>query len=239
MAQDHWALVTGGARGIGGAIAGRLRADGLKVLVVDVIAPQHDAVDEAVQADLSDVQATQAALNPLGERLALTRLVNNAGIVEPALLEDTDPFSLDRVAAVNLRAPVVCLQACLPAMRREGLGRVVNISSRVALGKELRTAYAATKAGLHGMTKTWALELGKDGVTVNAIGPGPIRTELFEKVNPPGDPRTQAIIDKVPVKRVGEPEDVAEAVAFFCSDAAGFVTGQVLYVCGGMTLGSV
>ncbi|MEM1316341.1 MAG: SDR family NAD(P)-dependent oxidoreductase [Pseudomonadota bacterium] len=237
--EDHWALITGGARGIGAAIAARLREDGLKVLIADRLAPEHDAVDEAVAVDLSDVQATQAALNPLAERLMISRLVNNAGIVEPATLEETDPFSMDRVSAVNLRGPIVCLQACLPAMRRAGMGRVVNISSRVALGKELRTAYAASKAGLHGMTKTWALELGREGITVNAVGPGPIRTELFETVNPPGDPRTLAIIEGVPVKRVGEPEDVAEAVGFFCSDRAGFVTGQVLYVCGGMTIGSV
>jgi NAD(P)-dependent dehydrogenase (short-subunit alcohol dehydrogenase family) len=233
-----WALVTGGARGIGAATAKRLREEGFRVLVADRVAPEHDDLDEALELDLSDVAATRAALTPLAEARPLTRLVNNAGIVEPASVEETDPDSVERVAAVNLRAPIVCLQALLPAMKREGRGRVVNISSRVALGKELRTVYAATKAGLHGMTKTWALELGRHGITVNAVGPGPIRTELFEKVNPPGDPRTQAIIDGVPVRRLGEPADVAEAVAFLCSDRAGFVTGQVLYVCGGMTIGS-
>lgn len=238
MADEHWALVTGGARGIGAAVAKRLREDGLKVLIADLLAPTHGECDEAVTVDLSDVQATQAALRPYAERLALTRLVNNAGIVMPAPVEETDPFSLDAVAAVNLRAPVVCLQLLLPAMKRAGIGRVVNVSSRVALGKELRTAYAASKAGLHGMTKTWALELGRHGITVNAVGPGPIRTELFEKVNPPGDPRTLRIIEGVPVRRVGEPEDVAEAIAFFCGERAGFVTGQVLYVCGGMTVGA-
>ena len=234
---DH-ALVTGGSRGIGAAIARRLRADGLRVIVVDRIPPEHDDLDEMIALDLADVDAVRAALAPLAERLPLTRLVNNAGIVRPASLEDTAPADLDAVAAVNLRAPVVCLQALLPAMKREGRGRVVNVSSRVALGKELRTAYAATKAGLHGMTKTWALELGRHGVTVNAVGPGPIRTALFEAANPPDDPRTRAIVEGVPVGRLGTPEDVAEAVAFFASDAAGFVTGQVLYVCGGITIGA-
>jgi len=236
--MTHYALVTGGARGIGAAVARRLRADGFKVVIADLRPPEHDDYDEALTLDLADVAATRAALAPLAERLPLTRLVNNAGIVMPALIEDTDPASLDTISAVNLRAPIVCLQALLPAMKREGVGRVVNIASRTALGKEVRTVYSATKAGLIGMTKTWALELGGHGITVNAIGLGPIRTELFEKANPPGDPRTQAIINGVPVRRLGEPEDVAGAVAYFCSDGAGFVTGQVLYVCGGLTVGS-
>lgn len=236
--MPHYALVTGGARGIGAAIARRLRADGFKVVIADKRAPEHDDYDQALTLDLADMAATAAALAPLAEKLPLTRLVNNAGIVMPALIEDTDPASLDTVSAVNLRAPIVCLQALLPAMKRAGVGRVVNISSRTALGKELRTVYSATKAGLIGMTKTWALELGQHGITVNAIGPGPIRTELFDQVNPPGDPRTQAIIDRVPVGRLGTPEDVAEAVGYLASDRAGFVTGQVLYVCGGLTIGS-
>lgn len=237
--MTDFALVTGGARGIGAATAKALKAAGFGVVVADVLAPEHDHLDEAVEVDLSDAAATRAALAPLAERLALTRLVNNAGIVRPAPLEEQTPEDLDAVAAVNLRGPMVCLQCLLPAMEREGRGRVVNVASRVALGKELRTAYAATKAGLLGMTKTWALELGARGITVNAVGPGPIRTELFERVNPHNSPRTRAIIEGVPVKRLGEPEDVAAAIAFLCSDAAGFVTGQTLYVCGGMTIGAV
>lgn len=233
------ALVTGGANGIGAAIARRLTGDGLRVIVVDRAPVTHEYAHEAVTLDLSDPDATRDTLaRVIGDR-RVTRLVNNAGIVLPAALEDTDPMDLDRVAAVNLRAPIICMQAVLAGMKAAGMGRVVNISSRVALGKELRTAYAATKAGLHGMTKTWALELGQHGITVNAVGPGPIQTELFDRANPPGDPRTEAIIAKVPVRRLGTPEDVADAVSFLCREQAGFVTGQVLYVCGGMTIGSV
>jgi Short-chain dehydrogenases of various substrate specificities len=183
--MDDYAVVTGGARGIGAAIARRLRADGLRVAIVDRIAPDHDDFDDVLEVDLSDVNATRHALDAYCNDRRVTRLVNNAGIVEPADVEATDPNSMDRVAAVNLRAPLVCLQAALPSMKAAGLGRVVNISSRVALGKELRTAYSATKAGLHGMTKTWALELGEYGITVNAVGPGPIATELFQRANPP------------------------------------------------------
>jgi NAD(P)-dependent dehydrogenase (short-subunit alcohol dehydrogenase family) len=233
------ALVTGGANGIGAAIARRLTEDGLRVVVVDREPVTHDYAHEAITLDLADLEATQGTLRRvIGDR-HVTRLVNNAGIVLPASLEDTDPADLDAVAAVNLRAPIICMQAVLPGMKAAGMGRVVNISSRVALGKELRTAYSATKAGLHGMTKTWALELGQHGVTVNAVGPGPIQTALFDVVNPPGDARTEAIIARVPVRRLGQPADVADAVSFLCSVRAGFVTGQVLYVCGGMTIGSV
>lgn len=116
--------------------------------------------------------------------------------------------------------------------------RVVNIASRAALGKERRSVYAATKAGLIGMAKVWALELGGHGITANSIGPGPIRTELFERANPPGSRATQAILDALPVGRMGEPEDIANAAAFLLDARSGFVTGQTLYVCGGMTVGA-
>ncbi|MGY6633128.1 MAG: SDR family NAD(P)-dependent oxidoreductase [Alkalilacustris sp.] len=237
MAGDY-ALVTGGARNIGAAIARRLTDDGLRVIVLDRLAPEHDALEEFVEADLADGAALAERLAAVLAGRRVTRLVNNAGIVRPAPLEATDPADFDAVQAVNLRAPAICAQAVLPAMRAAGMGRIVSVSSRAALGKELRTAYAASKAGLHGMTKTWALELGRLGVTVNAVAPGPIRTSLFEEVNPPGDPRTRAIIEGVPVRRLGTPADVAEAVGFLASDRAGFITGQVLYVCGGMTIGA-
>lgn len=123
-------------------------------------------------------------------------------------------------------------------MKETGFGRIVNMASRAALGKDLRTAYAATKAGLIGATRVWALELGASGITVNALGPGPIATELFTRANPPDDSRTRAIVEAVPVKRVGTPEDVAYAAGFFLDERAGFVTGQVLYVCGGLTVGT-
>ncbi len=236
--MGDFALVTGGSRNIGGAISRRLTGDGFRVIVLDIVPPEHDDLELFLPVDLSDAAATARALAQAVSGRAVTRLVNNAGIVQPASLEETTPASLDQVAAINLKAPILCAQAVLPAMKAAGRGRIVNISSRAALGKELRTAYAATKAGLHGMTKTWALELGAHGITVNAVGPGPIRTSLFDAVNPADSPRTQAILAKVPVGRLGTPEDVADAVSYFVSDRAGFVTGQVLYVCGGMTIGA-
>lgn len=232
------ALVTGAARNIGAAIVKRLAEDGLRVVGLDIVQADHDYCTEFLLVDLSDADALHAVLANVVGRHRVTRLINNAGIVLPAPIEETDPASIDKVAAVNIRAPLICLQHVLPGMKEAGLGRVVNITSRVALGKENRTAYAASKGGLNAMSKGWALELGQYGITVNAVGPGPIRTSLFDAANPADDPKTQRIIDNVPVGRLGTPEDIASAVSFFASDGSGFVTGQALYVCGGMTIGA-
>ena len=114
---------------------------------------------------------------------------------------------------------------------------MVNIGSRAALGKGGRTVYGASKAGLAGMTRTWALELAADGITVNTVAPGPIATELFNQSNPPGQPKTLALEASIPVGRVGQPEEVAHSVAMFLDPRAGFITGQLLYVCGGISVG--
>jgi NAD(P)-dependent dehydrogenase (short-subunit alcohol dehydrogenase family) len=228
-------LVTGGASGIGRAVAARCREEGYEPVVIDREAPPGSSV---IQADLSDPEQTAVALAEALRGGPITRLVNNVGIVRPASLEEQTLADLDLVVSLNLRCAMQCAQALLPGMKDAGFGRIVNMASRAALGKELRTAYAATKAGLIGMAKVWALELGEHGITANAIGPGPIRTELFDRANPHNSPRTRAIIESVPVRRLGEPEDVANAVAFLLDSRSGFVTGQVLYVCGGMTVGA-
>ncbi|MCC7273360.1 MAG: SDR family oxidoreductase [Alphaproteobacteria bacterium] len=231
-------LVTGASQGIGRAIAERLTRDGYHVVNLDR-EPPAAALGTHVAVDLSDRAATAAALAAVTGRLAVTRLVNNVGMVAPAPVEEATPDDLERVIDLNVRTAIQCAQAVLPAMREAGFGRIVNISSRAALGKELRTSYAASKAALHGLVKTWALELGQHGITANAVGPGPIATELFRRVNPDDSPRTAAIREAIPVRRMGRPEDIASAVAFFLAADSGFVTGQVLYVCGGMTITSV
>ena len=223
-------LITGGASGIGAATVARCVADGYEPVVID-------RLGGGIQADLSEPGATAAALEQALQDGPITRLVNNVGIVCPAGVEEQSLDELERAWSLNIRCTMQCVQALLPSMTACGFGRIVNMSSRAALGKELRTAYAATKAGLLGMTRVWALELGRHGITVNAIGPGPIRTELFDRANPPDSPRTRAIVESVPVKRVGTPEDVAQAVSFFLDRRSGFITGQTLYVCGGMTVG--
>ncbi len=232
-------LVTGGASGIGRAIVDRLDKDGYDCIVFDRLAPDRGLRGTWMEVDLADRAATARALQRALQDGPITRLINNVGTVRPASLEEATVDDLDAVVSLNLRCAFQCTQALLPGMKAARFGRIVNISSRAALGKELRTVYSATKAGLHGFTKTWALELGQHGITVNAIGPGPIRTALFEAANPPDSPRTRAIIEGVPVKRMGEPEDVAHAAAFFMDERTGFVTGQILYVCGGITVGTV
>jgi len=224
-------LVTGGAAGIGLAVAERCRADGYEPIVID-----RDG--DGIRADLSDPAATVDALARALDSEPITRLVNNVGVVRPGPIEAQTLDDLEAAVSLNLRSALQCVQALLPGMKRAGFGRIVNVSSRAALGKQHRTAYAATKAGLQGMAKVWALELGPHGITANAIGPGPIRTALFDTANPPDTPRTRAIVEAIPVRRMGEPEDVAQAVSFLLDRRSGFVTGQVLYVCGGMTVGS-
>jgi NAD(P)-dependent dehydrogenase (short-subunit alcohol dehydrogenase family) len=187
--------------------------------------------------DLTDVHAIHELIPTLLKHELIVRLVNNAGFIRPAALEQTTVDDFDAVMALNLRAPMLLAQQLLPSMREAKFGRIISIASRAALGKEERTVYAGSKAGLIGMTKTWALEMAQYGITVNAIGPGPIATELFTSGNPPGDPKTIKIVQSIPVKRMGQPEDVAHAVASLLDDRAGFITGQIHYVCGGMTVG--
>jgi NAD(P)-dependent dehydrogenase (short-subunit alcohol dehydrogenase family) len=230
-------VVTGGSNGIGRGIVARLAEDGFYPINLDIRPAPNDAPGTFMQVDLSDAAAATAALDEAVRRYEPYGLVNNVGMVKPDALEATDLADFERVITLNLRTAVLSAQKLVPAMRAVGSGRIVNISSRAALGKELRTGYAASKAGLLGLTKTLALELARDHITVNAIGPGPIATELFNIANPPDSPRTKEIIDGVPVGRLGAPADIAHATAFFMSESASFVTGQVLYVCGGMTVG--
>lgn len=230
-------LVTGGAGGIGLAVARQELAAGRAVIVLDREAPPADLAVRFVAVNLMDEAATASALAAALEDGPVTRLVNNVGMVRPASLDDTTAEDFAAVMRLNLGVAIQATQALLPGMRAARFGRIVNVSSRAAYGKELRTAYAASKAGILGVTRTWALELGKDGITVNAVAPGPIATPLFTAANPPDAPRTRAIVEAIPVGRMGTPEDVAQAVSFFLSDAAGFITGQTLPVCGGITVG--
>ncbi|RZL76823.1 MAG: SDR family oxidoreductase [Rhodococcus sp. (in: high G+C Gram-positive bacteria)] len=225
-------LVTGGASGIGRAIAEEGVARGWDIVVID-----RDAspVGKSVLADLADTASTATALEEVLADGPVTRLVNNVGAVFPGPLREQTLAEMDAAFALNLRCAVQCTQALLPGMTDAGFGRIVNMTSRAALGKELRTAYAASKAGLIGLTRVWALELGPLGITSNAIGPGPIATELFTKANDPE--RTKKIVDSVPARRIGQPDDIAHSAGFFLDTRAGFVNGQILYVCGGLTAG--
>jgi NAD(P)-dependent dehydrogenase (short-subunit alcohol dehydrogenase family) len=164
--------------------------------------------------------------------------VNNAGLVRPAPFEGVTDDDWDAVIRVNLKGAFFCVKFALPYMKAQHYGKIVNIGSRAGLGKLERTVYSTTKAGIIGLTRTLALELAPHNINVNNVAPGPIATELFTAANPPGSLRTEAILKSVPLGRMGSPEDVANAATFLASDEAGFITGQTLLVCGGLTIGA-
>jgi len=234
---DGVAVVTGASSGIGEAIAKHLLQAGCTVVALQRRPPCISHERLLFQgADLSDVAAVQQVGAELAARHPVRYLVNNAGANRPAPLEQVTTEDLDYAMAVNVRAAMLLVQAFVPGMRRAKFGRIVSISSRAVLGKTSRTVYAAAKAALIGMTRTWCLELAADGITVNVVAPGPVASELFDRGHPPGGQKRERVIQSVPVKRVGTPDDIARAVLFFLSPDNGYVTGQTLFVCGGTSV---
>jgi NAD(P)-dependent dehydrogenase (short-subunit alcohol dehydrogenase family) len=193
---------------------------------------------ESIAVDLGDPQQTRQVARDLAARTVITTLVHNAGAVRENLLADTSIEDLTALTNLHLAAPITLLQACLPAMQAAHYGRVVLIASRAMLGLARRSAYSATKAGMVGLARTWALELGPQGITVNVVAPGPIEeTEMFESVMGDDIERRARLAASIPVRRLGNPVDVARAVSFFVEPAADFITGQTLLVCGGSSVG--
>jgi NAD(P)-dependent dehydrogenase (short-subunit alcohol dehydrogenase family) len=232
------AVVTGGARNIGQAIALRLQADGFRVIALDVEEPEAESLRaDFRRVDLSDQAAASAALADIGATMPVGVLVNNVGIVAPALFDEVDLDDFDRLMHLNVRTALIAAKAIVPSMRRLGGGRIVMNTSRVTLGKTARSLYSATKGAMQSMARTWALELGPDNITVNCVAPGPIATTAFWKNNAPESDYTKNLMASIPLGRMGTPDDVANAVSFFCEPRAGFVTGQTLFVCGGVTVG--
>ncbi len=230
-------LVTGGSRNIGRAICERLSADGQTVVQFDVIEPAGEGAAEFVRVDLSDAEAAEAALSALRARHRIVRLVNNVGVVSMAPVAETSMAEFDRVLAINSRIALQCARAAAPDMKAAGFGRIVNIASRAIAGIPGLSVYAASKAAVVGLAKTWAMELARDGVTANAIAPGPIDTDMLRAAWEPDSAMFQSLHEQVPVGRLGQPEDIANAASFLLDARSGFVTGQVLHVCGGMSIG--
>jgi 3-oxoacyl-[acyl-carrier protein] reductase len=242
------AIITGAARGIGAAVARRLSADGFAVGVLDLdeaaCAETVDAVAAAggralaVGVDVADADAVETAVARVADELGPPLvLVNNAGITRDNLLFKMTPDDWDAVLAVHLRGAFLMSKAVQAYMTKAGWGRIVNLSSTSALGNRGQANYAAAKAGMQGFTKTLAIELGKFGITANAIAPGFIATEMTritaERIGVSFEDFQAARAAETPVPRVGQPDDIAHAVSFFVSDGASFVSGQVLYVAGG------
>ncbi|GAA1332296.1 SDR family oxidoreductase [Saccharothrix algeriensis] len=242
------AIVTGAARGIGAAVAARLARDGLAVALLDLQESGCAAGVEritaaggraiAVGADVSDRAAVDAAVERVADELgAPTVLVNNAGILRDNLLFKMTDDDWDAVMGVHLRGAFLMSRAVQVFQTKAGWGRIVNLSSTSALGNRGQANYSAAKAGLQGFTKTLAIELGKFGVTVNAIAPGLVATDMTAataaRLGIDFEDFKKGAAAAIPVGRVGVPEDIAHAASFFVSEGAGFVSGQVLYVAGG------
>lgn len=232
-------LITGASRGIGLATAQLLAAKGCKVLGVARSGPE-DFPGEFFAANLGDESETARFLDKLVQTHAVDGVVNNLGFNAIERLGSVSLDNFRRVIDLNLRTMIQVTQALLPGMQERNYGRIVNLSSRGALGREGRTSYGAAKAGVIGMTRTWALELASSGITANVVSPGPTATEMFIRNNlqgPSGEQNRARFLADVPMGRFGEPAEIAAAIAFFLSREASFVTGQVLHVCGGSSVG--
>ncbi|HET6507898.1 MAG TPA: SDR family NAD(P)-dependent oxidoreductase [Baekduia sp.] len=245
------ALVTGGGRGIGRAIAAGLATDGFQVVIVDLRQAEAEetvsAIEEgggvalAVEADVADSASVEAAVRAAEERFGhVDVLVNCAGWDDLMPFMATDEAFWDRVIDINFKGPLRFTRLLLPGMTQRGYGRIVNIGSDAGrVGSSMESVYSGAKGGLIAFTKTIAREVARKGVTANVVCPGPTDTPMLQETMAAADDADavlKAMVRAVPMKRLGAPEDIAAAVCFFAGESAGYVTGQTLSVSGGLTM---
>jgi len=239
MTKKFTALITGGGSGIGEATSKVLLKNNYKVISVGLHTPSWaDDKFEAIEQDLLDLKNTKVLADRICERENITHFIHNAGMILPNLIEDMPVEDLSTLTSLHAGSALVFIQSFVGGMKENKFGRIIFNSSRASLGLETRSAYSYSKAGIIGMARTWALELAPFGITVNSICPGPILTNNFWDLVEKDGPEQEAAAARIPMGRLGEPEDVARAIKFFADPENDFVTGQTLYVCGGLSIAS-
>ena len=231
-------VITGASKGIGRATADALVEGGWSVIGVARSSPANFP-GVFIKTDLADRKKTQDLADDLIARGNVVGIVNNVGVARHERLDAVDPDVFAMVMDLNVRPALQLTQALLPGMRAARFGRIINITSLVTRGLAFRSSYAAAKAALESITRTMAIELAADGITANAIAPGPTETELFRSNNPQGSEGEARYLSRVPMRRFADPSEVAAAIAFLASKTAAFITGQTLFVDGGASLGTL
>jgi 3-oxoacyl-[acyl-carrier protein] reductase len=237
VSKTSTAIITGGSRGIGLATARYLASQGIRVVVLARSAPPKFRGCDFRAIDFRDLEASRRTLDEIASRCKPDILVNNLGMTILAPIEESTQAQLREQLEINVHTMLACTQSVLHGMKARRYGRIVNVASRAALGRQGLTSYGATKAAVIGFTRGWALELVNTGITVNCVAPGSVETEMLARNFPPGSTGRKKMLSWIPMGRPADPREIAFAIAHFASPQAGYTTGQVLYVCGGADLG--